>query len=83
MRHNVSTVEAMAAAIQLIIKKPRTVKEIGDLLGLKSRRSATNYIAALRMEGLVEEDSLEPNIHNGKRFGPQAIRYRWVRAEQE
>lgn len=82
-RHNVSTVQTMAAAIQLITKKPRTIKELGELLGLKSRRSATSYIDALKDEGLIEEAGEEQNVHDGKRFGPRAVRYGWVNAVQE
>lgn len=48
-----SSTELFAAMAALLVKKPRTVRELADCMGLRSTTTLYRNLEALRAEGLV------------------------------
>lgn len=78
-----STVERIAAVVQLLSKAPRTRKELAELLGMADVDPIIHYLRALEAEGLIEQKGRRAAMGpSGRRSGPGAMEYRWVKHEQ-
>ena len=78
-------VAVVLAAVQLMTRKPRTKREIAELLGC-SVPTAGKYVDLMVEEGLVEELGKETKRRRPDGTlpdGPCAVVYGWVKVDAE
>lgn len=68
--------ENSAAIVALIVKKPRTARELADLLGKKRPDEILRHLKALEAEGLVERVAMPAMRAN--RGGHVPAMWRWI-----
>lgn len=68
-----SNTDSILAAVQLVQKKPRTIKELAQLLGLQGE-TCRRYLCAMEREGLVSRSRLCRGL-----VGCDPYLFTWVR----